>query len=238
VTCHSHTGPIWHVTTGHEVEGRAGEQGPADSTTPAVPAGRRRPPCRSVQDPTANGKAWQQGDETAGSRVDADVGAAAQGPAAPLAEARRGGRYSPNRSTGLRAHSHYTHNELEERAKNAWYWTQLEADGFNTKSELVIAGMTLMYELLEEQYNDGQFFPPAPEQTRRGPSPAETARQSQAMRAYWSQRRTPDGQPAPTPDPASPASADPLTVEGSVVEKRSGNGGRGEGTSPLWGPEP
>lgn len=89
----------------------------------------------------------------------------------PLAEVRRGGRYSANRSTGLRAHSHYTPNELEERAKNAWYWTQLEVDGFNTKSELVIAGMTLMCELLEEQYNDGQAFPPAPEQTRRGPSP-------------------------------------------------------------------
>ena len=124
-------------------------------------------------------------------------------------------------------------NELEARAKNAWYWTQLEADGFNTKSELVIAGMTLMCELLEEQYNDGQLFPPAPEQTRRGPSPAGTARQSQAMRAYWNRRRTPD-ESAPVLDPAPSASADFLTVEDPPRE----GAGKGERTSPLGGPEP
>lgn len=184
-----------------------------------------------------NGKVGQRGDEQVAFPVEVADEAAAQAagepPAAPLAEARRGGRYSPNRSTGLRAHSHYTPNELEERAKNAWYWTQLEADGFNTKSELVIAGMTLMCELLEEQYNDGQLFPPAPEQTRRGPSPAGTARQSQAMRAYWNRRRTPD-ESAPVLDPAPPASADPLTVEDPPRE----GVGRGERTSPLWGPEP
>ncbi|ABS06086.1 hypothetical protein [Kineococcus radiotolerans] len=145
-----------------------------------------------------------------------------ESPAAPLAEARRGGRYNPDRSTGLRAHSHYTPKELEERAKNAWYWTQLEVDGFNTKSELVIAGMTLMCELLEEQYNDGQLFPPAPEQTRRGPSPAGSARQSQAMRAYWNRRRTPDQEPQGGADPAPAASASPLTIEGSLGSSAGG----------------
>lgn len=168
----------------------------------------------SPEAPSPNGK----GAEAANELLDAPAEPLAE---QPLAEARRGGRYSANRSTGLRAHSHYTPNELEERAKNAWYWTQLEVDGFNTKSELVIAGMTLMCELLEEQYNDGRAFPPAPEQTRRGPSPAGTARQSQAMRAYWSRRRTPDEGSAPGGDPVATASA-----------------GKGEPTSPLWGPEP
>lgn len=218
------------------------------STDPRTP---QRPPFPQpgdghLADPSGaspqNGKVGQRGDEQVAFPVEVADEAAAQAagepPAAPLAEARRGGRYSPNRSTGLRAHSHYTPNELEERAKNAWYWTQLEADGFNTKSELVIAGMTLMCELLEEQYNDGQLFPPAPEQTRRGPSPAGTARQSQAMRAYWSRRRTLDGQLAPNRDAAPSASNEPHAGEDSAPEQRRGNGGRSERTSPLWGPEP
>jgi len=104
------------------------------------------------------------------------------------AAARRGGQYRPHRSTGYRAHSHYTPDALEARARNAWYWTQLESEGFNTKSELVIAGMTLVCEMLEDLYNSGQPFRAAPEDIRRGPSPAGTARQSAAMRAWWSAR--------------------------------------------------
>lgn len=101
---------------------------------------------------------------------------------------RRGGQYRPHRSTGYRAHSHYTPDELELRARNAWYWTQLEPEGFNTKSELVVAGMTLICEMLEDLYNDGQPFLPAPDDIRRGPSPAGAARQSAAMRAWWTAR--------------------------------------------------
>jgi len=110
---------------------------------------------------------------------------------------RRGGQYRSTRSTGYRAHSHYTPDELEERAKNAWYWTQLRENGFNTKSELVVAGMTLICDMLEDLYNDGQPFSSAPEQTRRGPSPAGAARQSAAMRDYWNRRNSSGTDEAP-----------------------------------------
>ena len=150
----------------------------------------------------------------------------------PDTAARRGGQYRPHRSTGYRAHSHYTPDELEVRARNAWYWTQLEPEGFNTKSELVVAGMTLVCEMLEDLYNGGHPFRTAPEDIRRGPSPAGAARQSAAMRAWWSARsssaQVPGEHAGDEPGGGEPASGEQLAMDLLAPTRRPTLEGRAE----------
>lgn len=65
----------------------------------------------------------------------------------------------------------YLAPELAERARNAWWHTRNEVDGFETLSDLVEAAVRGVTERLERDHNEGKEFPERPERSGRGGRP-------------------------------------------------------------------
>lgn len=92
------------------------------------------------------------------------------------------------RSTGRRQRSFYLPDDVYLRSRNTWWWTQNRPGGLQSHSKLVEVALLGLIEALEAELNDGQPFPPAPDEVHKGPTPEGSARQAAAMRAYWKDR--------------------------------------------------
>lgn len=93
-----------------------------------------------------------------------------------------GKRYKPQ--------AYYLPVELHERFKAAWWATREkpEPDGAGSMGTKVERLLEAECTHLEQTYNQGQPFPPAPKRAR-GISPDGTQRQRQYMEEYWLARR-------------------------------------------------
>ena len=65
----------------------------------------------------------------------------------------------------------YVAPELSERARNAWWHTRNQTDGFETLSDLVEAAVWEVTERLERAHNGGAAFPERPQRSGRGGRP-------------------------------------------------------------------
>ncbi|MBF0816256.1 hypothetical protein E4U02_07530 [Microbacterium paludicola] len=93
-------------------------------------------------------------------------------------------------STGYRSQAYYIHNEnTHQRLKAAWWWTREEEGSSGSLSALVERLMIAEAERLESLHNDGERFPPAPEDAR-GVDRDGVARQAAAIRQQRRQRPT------------------------------------------------
>lgn len=84
-----------------------------------------------------------------------------------------GSEQSPSRGSGparVKVQSYMT-AEVAERAKNAWWWSRNEPDGFETFSDLVEDAVQRAMVDLEQRHNDGRPFPARPARSSRGGRP-------------------------------------------------------------------
>ncbi len=93
-----------------------------------------------------------------------------------------------SRSSGYRQRSYYLHDDVATRLRDTWWGTHHLPDCPTSMSDFVGLGVTLLCDLFESEYNDGDPFPAAPAQVPRGPSITGTARQAAAMRDAWANR--------------------------------------------------
>ena len=94
-------------------------------------------------------------------------------------------------ATGYRPHAYYLPDELHERFKAAWWSTreQPAPDGAPSLSTLVERILLEECERLEEKYNAGEPFPPAP-RNARGMNPAAARRQAEWLETMWQRSRS------------------------------------------------
>lgn len=97
-------------------------------------------------------------------------------------DAAAGKRYKPQ--------AYYLPIELHERLKAAWWATrdEPEPDGAGSLGNKVVRLFEIECERLEQKFNGGKPFPPAPKNAR-GISGEGTQRQREFMEEYWSARR-------------------------------------------------
>jgi hypothetical protein len=65
----------------------------------------------------------------------------------------------------------YVAADLAEAARNAWWHTRNQPEGFETFSDLMEAALADKVRELEEQYNDGRPFEPRPRRRLRAGRP-------------------------------------------------------------------
>jgi len=97
---------------------------------------------------------------------------------------------SSTTANGYRSHAYYLHTGLHERIKAAWWATREEEapDGAPSLSTKVAQLLLDEAERLEQKYNQGDPFPPAPKNAR-GVDPEASKRQGEFMTGVWSGRR-------------------------------------------------
>ena len=86
--------------------------------------------------------------------------------------------------------AYYLPVELQQRFKAAWWATRGESapDGAGSMGKKLERLLELECSRLEELYNNGEPFPPAPKGAR-GVSGEGNQRQRAFMEQYWSERR-------------------------------------------------
>ena len=97
--------------------------------------------------------------------------------------------------------AYYLPTELHERFKAAWWATRGEPapDGAGSMGAKLERLLEVECDRLEQLYNEGKPFPPAPKRAR-GTSGEGTQRQRAFMERYWSERRESAGE-----EPQDPA---------------------------------
>jgi len=94
-------------------------------------------------------------------------------------------------ATGYRTRSYYLLDELHERIKAAWWATRELPEGEPALGTLVGRLFEAVAKRLEELYNNGERFPPAP-RSARGVDPEAAKRQGAFMADVWAGKRDGD----------------------------------------------
>lgn len=91
-------------------------------------------------------------------------------------------------ATGYRSIAYFLPAALHARLKAAWWATRDEPEGAPSLAGLVEISFLREAEQLEQLYNEGEPFPPAPARAR-GISRAAAQRQGEWLRGEWERRR-------------------------------------------------
>lgn len=93
-------------------------------------------------------------------------------------------------ANGYRSHAYYLPTALHERLKAAWWATKDEPapDGEPSLATKVARLFEEEAERLEQKFNGGEPFPPAPRRAR-GVDPEASRRQGEFMTGVWSKSR-------------------------------------------------
>lgn len=87
-----------------------------------------------------------------------------------------------------RMHSYYIPIAPHRRLMAAWWWTRQQPGSFASVSALMADRILARAEQLEQEFNDGEPFEPAPKNAR-GVDPAAARRQSEKLSAQWQRAR-------------------------------------------------
>lgn len=107
---------------------------------------------------------------------------AAEPDEAPKRARRSAGAVTAN---GYRTRSYYLLDDLHLRLKAAWYGTRELPDGAPAFTSLVSRIFELEAERLEQLHNDGERFPPAPENARGSRRSAADTPEGYRPRSYY-----------------------------------------------------
>jgi|TARA_B100000678_G_scaffold123912_1_gene103624 hypothetical protein len=95
---------------------------------------------------------------------------------------------NPRGAAGYRHQTYYLPVALHARLKAAWWSTRDEPEGAPALAGLVEVAFMREADRLEQLYNEGAPFPPAPAKAR-GISRAAAQRQGEWLRGEWERRR-------------------------------------------------
>ena len=116
----------------------------------------------------------------------------------PASPARAQG-VNPRGATGYRHQTYYLPVALHARLKAAWWSTRDEPEGAPSLAGLVEVAIGREADRLEQLYNSGDPFPPAPAKAR-GISRTAAQRQGEWLRGEWERRRQAQTPPADADD--------------------------------------
>ena len=106
---------------------------------------------------------------------------------------------NPNGAAGYRHQTYYLPVALHARLKAAWWATKDKPEGAPALAGLVEVAFEREASHLEQLYNEGVAFPPAPAKAR-GISRAAAQRQGEWLRGEWERRRQAQTPPNATDD--------------------------------------
>ena len=106
---------------------------------------------------------------------------------------------NPRGAAGYRHQTYYLPVALHARLKAAWWSTREEPEGEPALAGLVEVAFMREADRLEQLYNEGAPFPPAPAKAR-GVSRAAAQRQGEWLRGEWERRRQAQTQPTNSND--------------------------------------